>query len=201
MLLATKNKHKVTELTAMLEAASIRVRVASLIDSPGLALPEETGDTMEENAKAKAQAAAKATGLISVADDSGLEVDALEGAPGIHSKRFAGDNATDPDRYGKLLSMLKGVPEEKRQARFRCCIAIAEPDKEPIVVEGICRGKIALSPAGEFGFGYDPVFIPEGMNCTMAQLHMEEKNRISHRFRALAAAMPVLKQLLSVQEK
>jgi len=196
ILLATANPHKVEEIKALLEAARIRAQVLSLLDFPHLQLPEETGDTMEENAVAKATAAADATGIIAVADDSGLEVEALGGAPGVHSKRFAGESATDPVRYEKLLSLMKDVPEEKRRARFRCCIAIAVPGQEPQVVEGICQGKIAFSPAGEHGFGYDPVFLPEGLSCTMAQLPMEEKNSISHRSRALATALPVIRRVL-----
>jgi len=196
ILLATANPHKVKEIRALLETAKVPAEALSLLDFPHLVTPEETAETMEKNALAKAKAAANETGLIALADDSGLEVEALGGEPGVHSKRFAGENAEDPARCAKLLSLLEGVPEEKRQARFRCCIAIAALGRAPIVVEGICAGKIALSPAGEHGFGYDPVFIPEGMNCTLAQLPLEEKNRISHRSRALAAALPVLKRLL-----
>ncbi len=196
ILLATANPHKVEEILTLLETAGVRARVTSLLDFPGLALPEETAETLEENAKIKAKAAAQQTRLIAVADDSGLEVEALGGAPGVHSKRFAGEMAEDRERYEKLLLLMKGVTDEKRQARFRCCIAIAAPDREPVVVEGICRGKIAFSPVGQFGFGYDPVFIPEGRNCTMAELTMTEKNRISHRARALAAVVPVLKRIL-----
>ena len=196
ILLGTANPHKVEEIGAMLEAAHVKVRLASLLDFPRLAIPEETGETLDENAIAKAQFAAEQTGLISFADDSGLEVEALGGAPGIHSKRFAGDTAEDKDRYGKLLEMMKGVPEGQRQARFRCCIGIVVPGREPVLVEGICPGKIGFEPVGEYGFGYDPVFIPEGMGVTMAQLTMDEKNKISHRAKALEAAIPVLKRVV-----
>jgi XTP/dITP diphosphohydrolase len=197
ILLASANLYKVREISAMLEAEGIAARVLSLLEFPDVRLPEENAETFEENAGVKARSAAEQSGLIALADDSGLEVDAIEGAPGVRSKRFAGDNASDPARYEKLLSLMKDVPEEKRQARFRCCIAIAVPGQEPIIVEGIVKGKISFSPIGEHGFGYDPVFIPEGMNCTMAQLPMEEKNRISHRARALQAAIPVIKRLLN----
>ena len=202
ILLATNNPHKVEEISAMLEAVGMPARVLSLLDFHHLQLPEESGATLEENAILKAQAAAEHTGLIAIADDSGLEVEALGGAPGVHSKRFAGETATDPQRYGKLLELMKDVPEGKRQARFRCCIAIASPGAEPVVVEGIVPGRIAFCPAGQHGFGYDPVFLPEGMDITMAQLPMAEKNKISHRSRALRAAIPVIKRLISnVSEK
>lgn len=200
ILLATNNPHKVEEINALLEAAQIDARVLSLLDFPHLQIPEETGATLEENAILKAQAAAEHTGLTAIADDSGLEVEALGGAPGVQSKRFAGETATDPERYGKLLELMKDVPEGRRQARFRCCIAIVSPGAEPVVVEGIVPGRIAFCPAGEHGFGYDPVFLPEGMDLTMAQLPMAEKNKISHRSRALHAALPVIKRLLGTNE-
>jgi XTP/dITP diphosphohydrolase len=196
IVLATANPHKAEEINALLEALDIAVQVVSLLDFPQVIIPEEDGETLEENAILKAEAVANQTGLVALADDSGLEVEALGGAPGVHSKRFAGENATDPERYGKLLALMKEVPEGKRQAQFRCCIAIAIPNRKTEVVEGICPGKIAFAPAGEYGFGYDPVFIPEGMNITMAQLPMDEKNKISHRSRALEAAVPVVRRIL-----
>jgi XTP/dITP diphosphohydrolase len=197
ILLATANPHKVEEIVAMLAEAAIEAKVVSLLDFPHLEIPEESGATLEANAIIKAQAAASATGLIAVADDSGLEVAALGGQPGVQSKRFAGEFASDADRYNKLLEMMRDVPESERQARFRCCIAIVAPDSAPILINGICAGHIAFSPSGTHGFGYDPVFIPEGMQVTMAELPMAEKNRISHRFRALQAAIPVIKGVLA----
>lgn len=180
----------------MLEQAGLRAQALSLIDFPHLILPEEDGATFEENALKKARAMAEPTGLIALADDSGLEVEALEGAPGVQSKRFAGDDATDPERYGKLLELLKAVPEGKREARFKCCLAIVAPGREETVVEGICPGKIAFAPQGRYGFGYDPVFIPEGWSQTLGEVSMEEKNKVSHRAQALQAALPVLRRLL-----
>jgi XTP/dITP diphosphohydrolase len=196
VVLATENPHKAEEIIALLDSSRLHVQVASLLDFPHLKLPEETGATFEENASMKAEAIAAQTGLIAMADDSGLEVDALGGEPGVRSKRFAGDYANDIERYQKLLALMTDFPEGKRQARFRCCIAIAVPGKETVIVDGVCRGKIAFAPSGSYGFGYDPVFIPEGMDCTMAELPMEEKNKISHRSRALAAAVPVLRGIL-----
>jgi len=195
IVLATENPHKVEEIIALLEASRLEVQVSSLLDFPHLKLAEETGATFEENASMKAEAIAAQTGLIAMADDSGLEVAALGGEPGVRSKRFAGDYADDKERYQKLLALMSDIPEGKRQARFRCCIAIAVPGKETVVVAGICQGKIAFAPSGSYGFGYDPVFIPEGMDCTMAELPMEEKNKISHRSRALQAAVPVLRRI------
>jgi len=197
IVLATENPHKVEEIIALLEASRVKVQVSSLLDFPHLKLPEETGATFEENASMKAEAIAAETGLIAMADDSGLEVAALGGEPGVQSKRFAGDYADDEERYQKLLSMMADIPEGKRHGRFRCCIAIAVPGKETVIVDGICEGKIAFAPSGSYGFGYDPVFIPEGMNCTMAELPLAEKNKISHRSRALTAAVPVLRGIFA----
>jgi XTP/dITP diphosphohydrolase len=197
IVLASANPHKAEEIGLMLEQSGLRAQVLSLIDFPHLSLPEEDGATFEANALKKARAIAQPTGLIALADDSGLEVTALGGAPGVQSKRFAGEEATDPERYGKLLDLLKDTPEGKRQARFKCCLAIVAPGREETVVEGICPGKIAFVPKGQFGFGYDPVFIPEGWPQTLGEVSMEEKNRISHRARALQAALPVLKRLLT----
>jgi XTP/dITP diphosphohydrolase len=196
IILASANPHKAEEIGVMLEQAGLLAQVVSLSDFPHLTLPEEDGATFEENALKKARALAEQTGLIALADDSGLEVAALGGAPGVHSKRFAGDEATDAQRYEKLLGLMKALPEEKRGARFKCCLAIVVPCREETVVEGICPGKIAFAPKGKSGFGYDPVFIPEGWSQTLGEVTMEEKNRISHRARALAAALPVLRQIL-----
>ena len=188
IVLASANPHKAEEIGIMLGQAGLRAQVLSLMDFPHLTLPEEDGATFEENALKKAWAIAGQTGLIAFADDSGLEVAALGGEPGVHSKRFAGEEATDPERYGKLLDLLKDTPEGERQARFKCCIAIVAPGREETVVEGTCPGKIAFAPRGQYGFGYDPVFIPEGWSQTLGEVGMEEKNRVSHRARALQAA-------------
>lgn len=155
---------------------------------------EETADTFEENARLKATTLAAESGLISLADDSGIEVDALGGKPGVHSHRYAGEDASDSDRNTYLLSLLKDVPEEKRTARFVCLIAIAAPDSEVICCRGECPGIISFEPKGENGYGYDPVmYIPE-MGKTMAEMTGEEKNSISHRGRAARKAAEILKK-------
>lgn len=153
---------------------------------------EEGGSTFAANAAIKAKAYADLSGLLALADDSGLEVDALGGEPGVMSARYAGPGVSDADRYSLLLERLAGVPWESRQARFRCAIAIAEPRGEVRVVEGRVEGYIAFAPAGEHGFGYDPVFFLPEKGLTMAQLSPEEKNRTSHRARAGEAARALL---------
>mgnify|MGYP005838338991 CR=1 FL=1 len=194
LLVATRNRGKLREYQALL--ADLPVEWATLQDV-GLDLEvAETGATFAENARLKATAYAQASGLLTLADDSGLEVDALEGAPGVHSARYAGAGATDADRCRKLLAALGDTPPERRTARFRCVVAIAAPDGVVHTAEGVCEGRIAFAPRGENGFGYDPIFILAGRNLTMAQLSTAEKNVISHRGRALAAARPILARLL-----
>ena len=167
----------------------------------GLALDvTETGQTFAENAAQKARAYARAAGMPALADDSGLEVDALGGAPGIRSARYAGPGASDEDRVRKLLVELEGVPLAQRTARFRCAVAIARPDGRVSITDGICEGRIAFAPRGENGFGYDPVFVVSGRGVTMAELPAEVKNQISHRARALRAARPLLDALLDTGE-
>jgi XTP/dITP diphosphohydrolase len=167
----------------------------------GLALEvEETGQTFAENAAQKARAYARAAGMPALADDSGLKVDALGGAPGVHSARYAGPGASDEDRYRKLLAELEGVPLERRTARFRCVVAIAHLDGHVAFADGTCEGRIAFAPRGENGFGYDPVFLVSGRGVTMAELPAEVKNQISHRARALRAARPLLDALLEGEE-
>jgi XTP/dITP diphosphohydrolase len=158
---------------------------------------EETGQSFAEIAAQKALAYAQAAGLPALADDSGLEVDALGGAPGIYTARYAGPGASDEDRYRKLLSELGDTPPVQRTARFRCAVAVAYPDGRVDAAEGTCEGVIALEPRGENGFGYDPVFFLPDLDCTMAQLPSETKNTLSHRARALRAARPLLDALLA----
>ncbi len=147
---------------------------------------EETGKTFEENALIKARTVMKATGHAAFADDSGLTVDALHGAPGIYSARYAGEDATDAQRMEKLLEELRDVPEEERGAAFVCVIAYVSPDGEEKTFRGECKGKIDFAPRGENGFGYDPVFLIPAYGKTFGELSPEEKNKISHRARALA---------------
>ena len=155
----------------------------------------EDGSTYLENARKKALAFASASGLFTLADDSGLEVDALDGAPGIRSARYAPGH--DRDRVEVLLSHLAGVPWEERSARFRCLVVAVSPAGETSSAEGVCEGVIALEPKGQGGFGYDPVFFIPDYGCTMAQWSSDIKNRISHRARAIAAALPTLESLLA----
>jgi XTP/dITP diphosphohydrolase len=156
----------------------------------------ETGQTFAEIAAQKALAYAQAADMPALADDSGLQVDALGGAPGIYTARYAGPGASDADRYRKLLQELDGIPAERRSARFHCSAALALPNGTVEVADGKCEGVIALEPHGENGFGYDPVFYLPDLGLTMAQLPADTKNTISHRARALAAIRPLLDALL-----
>lgn len=183
--LATKNAGKAAEIGRILEGSG--VEIVSLQAFPGVELPPETGKTMRENALLKARHVFNSAGLPALADDSGLEVDFLGGAPGVYSARYSGEKATDEENWRKLLKELEGVPPEKRSARFRCALALVGLDGDEHLFEGVFEGSIAEAPRGFNGFGYDPVFIPLGMERTAAELAPEEKNRISHRARALEA--------------
>jgi XTP/dITP diphosphohydrolase len=191
-VLATRNLGKVRELTEMLSDCR-GLEVLSLVDFPDAPEVVEDGKTYEENAIKKATQIAEYTGLPTLADDSGLEVDALSGAPGIHSARYAGERASDAERIQKLLETLKDVPEPQRTARFQCTVAIVEPERQSRVAVGVCEGQIIREPRGAHGFGYDPVFVPLGYAQTFAELGDEVKNRISHRAKAFAK----VKELLS----
>ena len=200
ILVATKNPGKSRELQALL---GDRVQWKSLADFPGVDEVKEDGATFAENARKKATGYAQATGLRTLADDSGLVVDALDGAPGVNSARFSGDKARGMDRkvvdrrnWEKLLSLLAGVPREKRTARFVCCLCLASPDKVLIETTGSVEGLITTEPAGEGGFGYDPVFYVPSLGRTVAQLGDEEKNAISHRGNAMQKLVPLLGNLL-----
>jgi len=185
VVLATKNAGKAAEIGRMLEGSG--VEIVSLEGFPGVLLPPETGATMRENALLKARAVHEATGLPALADDSGLEVDSLGGAPGVFSARYSGEGATDERNWRKLLAALEGVPPEMRTARFRCALALVGFDEQEHVFEGVFEGAISDAPRGTNGFGYDPVFIASGTGRTAAELAPDEKNRISHRARALDA--------------
>lgn len=164
----------------------------SLREHPELKLPPETGSTYRENALAKARAAHEVLGVPALGDDSGLEVDALQGGPGLHSARFAGPDASDRANIDRLLHALKGTSTHERGARFRCVLALVGASDKPIVVEGICEGQILSEPRGAGGFGYDPVFVPEGESLTFAELASERKDLLSHRGRAALALRKVL---------
>ena len=183
ILLATSNRKKVEEFRAMFE--DIGMEVFSLADFAGLVLPPEEGRTFTGNALVKARCAAASAGIPALADDSGLVVDALGGAPGVFSARYAGEGATDEENVQKLLVEMKDVKEEARTARFVCVLAYVEPHGIEKTFTGTLEGRIATRPAGRGGFGYDPVFFIPEKGRTAAELSMEEKNAISHRGRAL----------------
>ncbi len=183
IVIASRNKKKIEELKRILEGLSIEI--LSVNNFPHIEEVVEDGLTFQENALKKARYVCKQIGMPALADDSGLEVDALGGAPGVRSARYAGDNASDEDNIKKLLKELEGVPLEKRNARFVCCIALVFPDGREYLFWGYVRGKITETPKGSYGFGYDPVFIPEGFSITFAQMLPDEKDRISHRKKAL----------------
>jgi len=191
LVLATRNEGKAKEIREAL--SGLEVDLLTLSDFPEV---HEDGATFSENAKKKALTVAKFTGLPALADDSGLEVDALGGMPGVRSARFAGEGADDDANNRKLLELLKGLPPERRTARFRCVLALAFPDGEVYTVEGTCEGLIAEEPAGEGGFGYDPLFLIPEEGRTFAQMTREEKNSLSHRGRALRKLREVLHQLI-----
>ena len=187
LLLASRNRHKIEELQQML--VGLNIEVISLDDVPDMPVIEEDGNTFSENASKKASLTAMHTGFTCLADDSGLVVDALGGQPGVYSARFAGEEADDRKNNRKLLQMLQGVDGEKRRARFICVIAISDPQGNVHTVEGTCEGRIDYEERGTGGFGYDPLFIPEGYSQTFAELSREEKNQISHRGQALLKAL------------
>jgi XTP/dITP diphosphohydrolase len=192
LLLATKNLAKVREYSRLLEGISYEI--VTLADKGIYQTVDETGKTLEENAGLKAKSYALQSSLLTLADDSGLEVDALGGEPGPLSARFAGEVASDNDRIDYLLAKLKGIPWEERTARFRCLIAIASPHGEVELCHGECRGIIAFEPKGENGFGYDPVFYLPELEKTMAELTLDEKNEVSHRGQAARKARRVLER-------
>ncbi len=192
LLLATRNRDKVEEIREALAGLEIELIT---VDELG-PLPEviEDQDTLQGNAIKKAATLASISGLLALADDTGLEVDALNGAPGVYSSRFSGENATYTENVAKLIREMEGIPEAQRTARFRCVIAVASADRVE-TVDGVCEGMITTAPQGSGGFGYDPVFLVPSSGKTFAELSLAEKNRISHRGRALQRA----RQLLEVK--
>jgi XTP/dITP diphosphohydrolase len=193
LLIATHNPGKVREFQSLLAPLKARLCFPSELDLY-VEVPEN-GATYADNASQKALAYARASGLLTLADDSGLEVDALDGAPGTRSARYTRGN--DADRVAALLAQLRDVPWEQRTARFRCVVVAVTPTEESHSAEGVCEGLIAFEPAGQGGFGYDPVFYLPGYGCTMAQLPQAKKNLISHRARAVEVALPILRRLLA----
>ncbi|MBQ2840416.1 MAG: RdgB/HAM1 family non-canonical purine NTP pyrophosphatase [Oscillospiraceae bacterium] len=194
-IIATNNKKKLRELGAILN--KLGVEAVSLAEAGVESDAEETGATFEENSRIKALAAMKVSGLAAIADDSGLEVDALGGEPGIYSARYGGELCrNDTERYEYLLNNLKDVPDGKRTARFVSVITCVFPDGREISARGEIEGEILRSPSGEGGFGYDPVFFVRGENMTMAEMPQERKNEISHRARSLALMAKKLEEVL-----
>ena len=195
LVLASGNKGKLAEFQRLLDGLDVQIH--SMKDYPEIGEIVEDGSTFAENALIKAKAVCKATGKPAMADDSGLAVDALNGAPGIYSARFAGEQRSDADNNAKVLQLMETVADADRTARFFCVIAIVLPDGREYTVEGTCEGIILHALRGEGGFGYDPLFYVESMNKTFAELTMEEKNRISHRGHANRKAVEIIRGLKS----
>lgn len=192
-VLASKNQHKAIEIKNIL-GEGFEVITQTEAGAGSISVVED-GVTFEENSVKKAEEIMKATGKACIADDSGLCVDFLDGAPGVYTARYAGENATDEENIQKLLSALKGVEFNKRKARFVCVIALARPDKETVTFRGECEGYISTEPMGESGFGYDPIFYVERFDKTMAEIDENVKNSISHRFAAIAKFKEYLESL------
>jgi XTP/dITP diphosphohydrolase len=199
VIIATKNPGKAREFEHIFASRGIEVR--TLLDFPEIPDVDETGTTFEENAILKAEAVSQELGKMVIGDDSGLMVDALEGRPGIYSARYAGEPKNDQNNTKKVLSELKGLPDEKRSARFYCALAVAVPGQETITVSGTCEGRILEEQRGTNGFGYDPVFYVPEKGLAMAELSSEEKNKISHRANALKKLDVVLDSILERAEK
>ena len=196
VVFATGNAHKVGEVQQILSAAGADIELLALTPWPYAPTPIEDGATFAENALIKARAIATHTGFPAVADDSGICVDALNGMPGIYSARWAGIHGDDPANLQLLLAQLRDVPTQRRGAQFICAAALVTPDGVERVVEGSIEGVITDAPAGNGGFGYDPIFRPHGFNVTTAELTAEDKNAISHRGAAFRALAPLVAELL-----
>jgi XTP/dITP diphosphohydrolase len=196
LVVATRSPHKLAELRDLLDVPNAELLTLDDLGVDGDV--DETGSTFEENAILKARAALAATGLPALADDSGLEVDALDGGPGVRTRRFAGERATDPDNNAKLLDVLDGLPAARRGAQYVCVLALALPDRDLQIVRGTCRGRIATTPRGTGGFGYDPIFEPASEppgGRTLGEWTQEAKNAISHRGAAARRMAPILRDL------
>ncbi len=185
IVLATRNRGKLRELNTLLQTADPDCQVLGLESFPEIGAIEETGRTFAENAVHKASTVCQSTGLPALADDSGLEVDALGGRPGVYSARFSGSGATDADNNSKLLAEMRELPRERRSGRFRCVLSACLPNGEQLTVEGAWEGWIACEPRGTNGFGYDPLFVDQATGLTAAEMSEQEKNARSHRARAL----------------
>jgi XTP/dITP diphosphohydrolase len=186
IILASGNRGKISEISALLHDFDPSIVVRGMDSFPDLGEIEETGTTFLENSQIKARTVCAATGLVTIADDSGLEVDALSGGPGVYSARYSGPDATDERNNAKLLEQLQGVEMERRTARFRCVIFAQAPNSAELTAEGVWEGRILTAPRGRGGFGYDPLFLDEQSGMTAAELDPREKNRRSHRGKAMA---------------
>lgn len=192
VVLASSNQGKIRDLQALLEGVANVVSGADL----DIEMPEETGTTFMENALLKARAGHEQTGLTVLADDSGLEVDALDGEPGVYSARYAGEDGNDEANNLKLIEVMQSVPESERSARFRCAIAVVTADGDELTFDGVCEGTIGYEPRGDQGFGYDPLFVlPDGLS--MSEHDNAFKNKISHRGEAMRKAIPALRSYLA----
>lgn len=187
LVIATHNRKKAGEMLTILGERFPGLELRTLADYPGAPEPEETGTTYAENAAIKAESAAALTGEWCLADDAGLEIDAMDGAPGLYSKRFGGEDLPFPEKIAMILANLKDTPPEGRGARFRCCVSLAKKGQETRVLEATCEGRIADAPSGGGGFGYDPIFFLPSEGRTMADLTAEEKHAVSHRGKVLRA--------------
>ncbi len=196
LVLATANPHKLIELTRILDAGHVDVRLLSLAEFPGAPEVAETGATFAENALLKAHAIAQFTGLPAVADDSGICVDALNGMPGVLSARWSGRHGDDAANLRLLLGQLADIPDERRGARFVCVAALALPGGREHISEGVVTGSLIREPRGQNGFGYDPIFVPGSADITTAEMDPADKDRISHRGKALRGLAPVIAALL-----
>jgi XTP/dITP diphosphohydrolase len=193
LLLATRNPHKVAELQQMLDGKGWQVVMLSdFKDMPDV---EEDGATFEDNARKKARSAARRAKMWTLAEDAGLEVDALKGEPGVHSARYCGEGASDADRMRKVLNRIIAVPDEHRTARFRCVMCLVDPAGNETCFEGRCDGRISHHVRGSAGFGYDPIFMPDGHGRTFGELGQSTKSRISHRARAMRQVIAFLQSL------
>ncbi len=199
LLVASRNQGKIAEIRRLLDDTGWLVVGLPSLDS-GLEIVED-GETFEQNARKKAYAAAEASKMWTLADDSGLEIDALGGEPGVHSARYCGPDAAQIFRNRRIQDCLVAVPEEQRTARFRCVMCLIDPAGKEKVFEGTCEGKIAYHARGSAGFGYDPIFIPEGYSRTFAELGLETKNRFSHRARAMRQVVDYLRTRVRADTK
>jgi len=195
LVLATTNLHKILELKTILKDQLHGIDLLSLRDFPNYESPDETGSTFAENAELKALLAAQTLNCHVIADDSGLVVPALDGEPGIHSRRYAGEDASDKDNRNKLIEKLKDLPEANRSGYYECALCFASPEKILKTVRAKCEGSLILEPKGSLGFGYDPIFVKYDYNKTMAEIDQATKNRISHRRKALDKLLLTLESL------